>query len=118
MTRKGYMRITRKVKLEIEEEVVDDILCNKCGETCFDKYERNFEGLIEAHLCGGYGSKIGDSLEVEFSLCETCLLELFDRCVIKPKFIDIFGGDYEEQEETETVEETNSAVPDNAEGNS
>jgi hypothetical protein len=114
------MTVTRKVKREIEETVVDDVLCNKCGESCFDKYEMNFEGLIEAHLCGGYGSKIGDSVEIEFSLCETCLLELFERCIIQPKFVDTLWGDYhEEQEETkEAIEKTNSPIADNSEGNS
>jgi hypothetical protein len=113
------MKITRKVVRQIEEELTDDILCNKCGESCLDKHERNFEGLIEAHLSGGYGSKIGDGIEVEFSLCELCLIELFDRCVIKPKFVDTLWGDYhEEQEETkEAVEETDSPITNNSEGN-
>ena len=107
------MKITREITRTITDEEIEDILCNKCGESCFDKHEMNFEGLIEAYLCGGFGSKIGDGVAVEFSLCETCLLELFDRCVIKPKFTDTLWGDdleeiamenSDEEEETKTEE--------------
>jgi hypothetical protein len=68
-----------------EVEVVDDILCNKCGEStrsCLWEGDINnlpiyeFEGLTEVEIVGGYGSKhIGDGNKLVFSLCEKCLME-------------------------------------------
>jgi hypothetical protein len=37
----------------------------------------DYEGLIEVKIIGGYYSKIGDLNQVEFSICEDCLLEIF-----------------------------------------
>jgi len=116
------MRITKKVKREIEEEIVDDILCNKCGKTCSTSpgCPWSYDGLLEAHISGGYGSKIGDGDECDFSLCESCLLELFKTFTIKPKWRNVEWGDYNEEAETEepAIEETDSPIADNSESNS
>ena len=70
-------------KVEKEVEVFDDVICNRCGESCkVDNY--NFEGLIEARICGGYGAKLGDGIAYEFSLCESCLEVLFKDFKIPP----------------------------------
>jgi hypothetical protein len=61
---------------QIVEIVVDDIICNKCGNSC--QTCSGAEGLIEAHICGGFGAKLGDCVEYKFSLCEDCLIRLFD----------------------------------------
>ncbi len=58
-----------------QEEVVEDIICNKCGNSL--KSECGYEGLEGTYIEGGYGSKIGDGVVCNFSLCETCLLWLF-----------------------------------------
>jgi hypothetical protein len=67
----------------IEQTYVKDILCNKCGNSCFDVDKINFEGLIEAKVVGGYNSKyLGDMCSYTFSLCESCLWKLFkDFCI-------------------------------------
>ncbi len=59
------------------KNVTDDIICNKCGNSCKDSCDMNYEGLIEASVFGGYASKLGDQVNYEFSLCEDCLIELF-----------------------------------------
>ena len=71
------MKITKQSTITQIVDVTVDVICNRCGNTCMDEYKQNYEGLIEAHICGGYGSKIGDEFQFEFSLCESCLLELF-----------------------------------------
>ncbi len=106
------MKITRKITRTITEEEVDDILCNKCGRSCKDLSGWGYEGLLEAYISGGYGSKIGDGVGCEFSLCETCLLELFEIFKFPPKFLEYgaFSGDLnaiaaensDEEEETKT----------------
>jgi hypothetical protein len=59
-------------------DVVDDIICNKCAESCRtgDNDDGSFDGLIEVEACGSYWSKtIGDMNRYKFSLCEKCLVE-------------------------------------------
>ena len=69
---KKYKTVTTKM------EVVEDIICNKCGESLrVDEY--NFCGLEDAKVIGCYGSKhIGDLVEYEFHLCEKCVMELIE----------------------------------------
>ncbi len=67
----------QKFKTELQSvEVVEDTLCNKCGESCGkDEYPY---GLIEAKVCGGYNSpRLSDGHAYKFSLCEDCLAGLF-----------------------------------------
>lgn len=75
---------TFTVTQQVSETV--DITCNCCGKTCKDSAGLNYEGLLGAQLCGGYASKLGDSIRYEFDVCETCLLAWFagfkhDPCV-------------------------------------
>ena len=81
------MRKTHIQKRYVEEEIVDDILCNNCGGSCRDNCEmnENFEGLIEVKVCGGYASKLGDGSTYTFSICEDCLKTMFKNFAIKPK---------------------------------
>lgn len=77
----------KKYKYEMKEiEVIttEDILCNKCGNSCMDKSGYNYEGIIEYEMRGGYGSKLGDMVGFRFSLCETCLEELFKTFKLNP----------------------------------
>lgn len=68
------MKTTKTVQKEVE--VIEDIICNKCGNSCYSGF--SYEGLIEANIIGGYGSKsIGDMEHYCFSMCEDCLMELF-----------------------------------------
>ena len=69
------MKITQKEM--VEEEVTVDVFCNKCGGSC--KRECGFFGLIEHTVSGGYGSDpLSDGASYTFSLCESCLNELFN----------------------------------------
>jgi len=75
------------MRITIEEKVLTiittDIICNKCGKSCHDIDGANYEGVIEHELCGGWGSKvIGDGYQHQFSLCETCFMELSKTFVI------------------------------------
>jgi hypothetical protein len=70
------MKISHNVKREIEEEVVDDVLCNMCGNSC---RAYNYDGLIEYTIECGYGSKLGDGNYYTFSLCEDCLKLMFGK---------------------------------------
>ncbi len=69
--------------IELKEVVVvKDVLCNKCGLSLFNNY--NHEGLVEADFTGGYASKLGDMNRYRFSICEACLIALFDTFKIDP----------------------------------
>lgn len=65
---------------QITKEVVEDIICNQCERSC-----KNEEHL-QAFLQGGYGSKLGDGNQYYFHLCEDCVLELFKKFKIEPKY--------------------------------
>ncbi len=78
------MQKTEVVSKEIE--VISDIICNKCGNSCRSKiYTSAFEGLLEVAVRGGYGSShLGDNEEYVFSLCELCLIKFMDTFTISP----------------------------------
>lgn len=75
------MRTTHEVQQTVLE--TKDIICNQCGNSCrvsLDAFGSitEYEGLIEAEVCAGYGSKfLGDGNGFAFSLCEECLVKLF-----------------------------------------
>ena len=55
-----------------------EIFCNKCGMSCRG-HVGNFNGLIEARIYGAYDSThLNDGDIYKFSLCERCLVELFN----------------------------------------
>jgi len=85
------MRKTVLVKKDIE--MTDDIICNVCGETCFDG-EYNDNGLIEAIVEGSYGSKVlEDGIRYTFSICESCLEKhVFSKCKIPPETEEVGVG--------------------------
>jgi hypothetical protein len=56
--------------------IVEDTICNKCGESCGEADYPH--GLIEAEVHGGYSSPVlCDGHGYKFSLCESCLAQLF-----------------------------------------
>lgn len=86
------MKKTKIIKQEVE--VIDDILCNKCGQSC--KIEGDFYGLIETGFSTGYFSPcLPDGNTYLFSLCEECVAKLMDSFEIKA---EIEGGFYGEEE--------------------
>jgi hypothetical protein len=82
------MKTTKIITQRVE--VIEDIRCNKCGESCGIGYGI-FEGLIEIEVSGGYGSNyIGDGNKYVFSLCEKCLVE-FAKTFKIDAFVDGWG---------------------------
>lgn len=78
------MKITKTEKVLQEVEVTVDIICNKCGKSC--KMEHGFYGMVEATVTGGYESEhLGDLSKRTFSMCEGCLVALFETFEIKPE---------------------------------
>lgn len=85
----------KKVKLVKKQiEVIDDILCNKCGKSCKEDCGEDvieYCGLIETTIEGGYFSPVlEDAVKYTFSLCEECLNELFKTFKIEVES----GGEY------------------------
>lgn len=79
------MQVKKLVDTKIS--VVDDILCNKCGESLKIHIgeQAQFEGLEHASFQSGYFSKeFNDCDEHEFSLCEKCCKWLFSTFKISP----------------------------------
>lgn len=76
---------TVKETVTREVEYVEDVICNRCGNTCKPPDASDFYGLIEARVSGGYWSpRLGDMRVYVFSLCENCLDELFSTFKIDP----------------------------------
>ena len=70
------MKISHFKDKVVQEEVIDDVLCNKCGNS-LGCGGNGHEGLIEVKIAGGYGSKLGDGNYYTFSICVDCCLEMF-----------------------------------------
>ncbi len=96
-------------------DVVTDVLCNVCGESLHPECAPpgNYEGLVDKTICGGYGSRLGDGIAYNFSICEKCLEEkIFPMFKDPPKIdhSDWLGGgvidehgkplEYEEEDNT------------------
>lgn len=91
------MKVIKTITETREVDIIEDVLCNKCGETCKTKACDNLEGLIEVVVCGGYGSHfIGDMNQFEFSVCEKCLMEFVATFKIQPVMTDLLGFEEEE----------------------
>lgn len=74
-----YKKIT-----EIKDiEIVEDIICNRCGAIMNHDITGEPEGLTECYIEGGYDSKyIGDGVSFKFDLCEGCVVELMKQFII------------------------------------
>ena len=89
------MKITRIITETKEVEVIDDILCNKCGESCrTDDFDfGNMEGLVEVAITGGYNSQyIGDMTQYTFSVCEKCLMDFVGTFKIPAEVVDFLNS--------------------------
>jgi hypothetical protein len=80
--------------------------CNKCGQSCSipldDRY--NDYGLIDARVTGGYESSVlDDCTSYMFSLCENCLVDLFDSFVTPPVVHDLLVCEYNEWQEVQYI---------------
>ncbi len=85
------MKIIKEITETISKTV--DIICNKCGESCIPEHCRDgnhgpgsFYGLIEASFTSGYCSPtLPDGNSYSFSICETCMAEIFKTFKIAPE---------------------------------
>jgi hypothetical protein len=100
------MRIQHRDPLSQQEtdDFIEDIICNNCGRSLKDAPHLrwglspstrllNFEGLVEVQIVGGYAAQLGDMTRYIFSLCESCLLTMFQGFKHPPQVDDIdFDG--------------------------
>lgn len=90
-------KITHKVMME--RDFIDDIICNKCGESCMNENSPSPEGLVEVSVQGGYGSEVlGDGEQFVFSVCEKCLGRFMMDFVVHPTYLNILdhGADFDD----------------------
>ena len=75
------MKIFKEVACQDQKthELLDDVICDKCGKSCMDDIKNGFEfATISAHW--GYGSN-KDLEDHEAHVCEKC----YDGFGLKPK---------------------------------
>lgn len=95
------MRTTKSVEKLVE--VVDDVLCNKCGLTCYNGFHHS--GLIGATVHGSYGSRaISDGDVFKFDICEPCFKSLSETFVIPAKVGNSWFPE-ENEEDAKNVQE-------------
>lgn len=73
----------KKVKKEIEVDVVEDVYCNMCGDVCpgFRTQNGHEVECVSIHKVWGYNSS-KDMVEQRMELCEKCWDWICDRCLI------------------------------------
>lgn len=80
------MRKYKSVKKTIKEQHLSKVICNKCNEVFFEpKKNMNYEGLFVSVDFGYESSYFGDTVAIEFDVCEKCLKEFVDTFKVKPK---------------------------------
>jgi len=92
IVREDYIEAKKK-KEEEYREYKAECHCNKCGKDLliFDEdMPMGYYGLIDAKVHGGYLSEeLSDLCTYKFSLCESCIAELF-ASFLKPPEIDTY----------------------------
>lgn len=58
------------IRQEIDEEIIEDVICNKCGKSTLDKMKMNYECAILS-ASWGFSSK-KDMQSHKSHLCESC----------------------------------------------
>ncbi len=83
------MKITEQKTETVTKEIVTDVRCNLCGESCLDSDDphNNLGCDVNAHGC--YGSAFpSDSTAWHFDLCQLCLAFLVSKFKIYPAITD------------------------------
>jgi len=86
----------------VAREVVEDVICNKCGKSTFagQKMMPKMEQFgIDTLMCSGYYSPRlpDDGLYLTFALCEPCVLDLAKTFVI-PMYDETSKKEWTEEE--------------------
>jgi hypothetical protein len=68
------MRTTKKVITSVENDVVEKIICNKCGKDLNYSFHECYSGS-HVWIVSGYGSR-HDGTDMDFDLCCDCVDEL------------------------------------------
>lgn len=68
------MIITKKVKVEINEDVIFE--CDKCKKSIMKEDWVEWQETLSVDMIGGYGSVYGDGVSLKFDLCQNCLYEM------------------------------------------
>lgn len=107
------MRTTKSVEKTVE--ITDDVLCNKCGKTCYNGFHHS--GLIGAKVHGNYGSKahgksgslvLQDGDIFNFDICEKCFAELSETFLIPAKTGNSWFPEENEEDDKKVQEALNS----------
>ena len=82
--------------------------CNKCNGPTRTPYGlQDKYGLIDVKVISGYYSPVlPDCTKYEFSLCEKCIVELFDSFMTPPKTYNVSCFDDEINQEIDYVSPT------------
>lgn len=88
------MKITEKKIEQVESDVIKDIVCNLCGESCMASDGMNTtECSVQADGC--YSSAFPPDLETwKFDLCEHCLVFLVSRFKIYPAAFEMTNAHF------------------------
>ncbi len=73
------MEKIKKITETREVEIIEEVICNKCGEA-IDEYS----SYVGARMSCGYGSRIGDGVNISFDICEDCVIEIMKTFKIPP----------------------------------
>lgn len=86
------MKITEQKTETVTRDVVTNIICNLCGESCLDTNEPHNDLGVEVNIHGCYGSAFpADMTSWKFHLCELCVAFLASRFKIFPDLEDSMG---------------------------
>ncbi|MRR54265.1 MAG: hypothetical protein EG822_07110 [Deltaproteobacteria bacterium] len=74
------MLIRRKELLNTE--VIQQIVCDRCGRTASPK-DAEYEEFIQIRHRGGYASVIGDGTNWSLDVCQHCFVKVFEKYILR-----------------------------------
>ena len=83
-------------KKSVEVDSVDDVICNKCGQSVvLDAHgEYEWEAIDISHTFG-YWSTGRDGDQYAANLCESCYIEFIDTFTVPPEISNYYGDSNE-----------------------
>ena len=88
------MLVMKKVEQTNTVEVIEDVLCNLCGQSCKDQhYPNNVFGPMEVSDTGSYGQNFPPDLENwEIDICQYCFAWIVAHCRLPPRRREYYIG--------------------------